>query len=130
MTDEKLRILSLREIVTIIFKWLKVKSLYIITTNGDTNIKAAAAAAAAKSLQSCLTLCNPINGSPPGSPVPGILQARTLEWVAISFSNAWMWKKLLCVKYSDKYFYLCDHLIISQRERYYHLHFTVSCSSS
>ena len=46
-----------------------------------------AAAAAAKSLQSCPTLCNPIDGSPPGSPVPGILQARTLEWVAISFSN-------------------------------------------
>ena len=46
------------------------------------------AAAAAKSLQLCLTLCNPIDGSPPGSPVPGILQARTLEWVAISFSNA------------------------------------------
>ena len=43
----------------------------------------------AKSLQSCLTLCNPIDGSPPGSPVPGILQARILEWVAISFSNAW-----------------------------------------
>ena len=48
----------------------------------------AAAAAAAKSLQSCPTLCNPIDSSPPGSPVPGILQARTLEWVAISFSNA------------------------------------------
>ena len=46
------------------------------------------AAAAAKSLQLCPTLCNPIDGSPPGSPVPGILQARTLEWVAISFSNA------------------------------------------
>ena len=46
------------------------------------------AAAAAKSLQSCPTLCNPIDGSPPGSPVPGILQARTLEWVAIAFSNA------------------------------------------
>ena len=45
------------------------------------------AAAAAKSLQSCPTLCDPIDGSPPGSPVPGILQARTLEWVAISFSN-------------------------------------------
>ena len=45
------------------------------------------AVAAAKSLQSCLTLCDPIDGSPPGSPVPGILQARTLEWVAISFSN-------------------------------------------
>ena len=47
---------------------------------------------AAKSLQSRLTLCNPINGSPPGSPVPGILQARTLEWAAISFSNVWKWK--------------------------------------
>ena len=48
--------------------------------------------AAAKSLQSCPTLCNPIDGSPPGSPVPGILQARILQWVAISFSNAWNWK--------------------------------------
>ena len=47
-----------------------------------------AAAAAAKSLQSCPTLCDPIDCSPPGSPIPGILQARTLEWVAISFSNA------------------------------------------
>ena len=47
------------------------------------------AAAAAKSLQSCPTLCDPIDGSPPGSPVPGILQARTVEWVSISFSNAW-----------------------------------------
>ena len=53
---------------------------------------AAAAAAAAKSLQSCPTLCDPIDGSPAGSPVPGILQPRTLEWVAISFSNAWKWK--------------------------------------
>ena len=52
----------------------------------------AAAAAAAKSLQSCLTLCNPIDSSPPGCPVPRILQARMLEWVAISFSNAWKWK--------------------------------------
>ena len=50
------------------------------------------AAAAAKSLQSSPTLCHPIDGSPPGSPVPGILQARTLEWVAISFSNAGKWK--------------------------------------
>ena len=50
------------------------------------------AAAAAKSLESCLTLCDPIDGSPPGSPIPGILRARTLEWVAISFSNAWKWK--------------------------------------
>ena len=52
----------------------------------------AAAAAAAKSLQLCPTLCDPIDGSPPGSPVPGILQARVLEWVAISFSNVWKWK--------------------------------------
>ena len=54
-------------------------------------VAAAAAAAAAKSLQSCPTLCDPIDSSPPGSPVPGILQARTLEWVAMSFSNAWKW---------------------------------------
>ena len=52
----------------------------------------ATAAAAAKSLQSCPTLCDPIDGSPPSPTVPGILQARTLEWVAISFSNAWKWK--------------------------------------
>ena len=59
-------------------------------------------AAAAKSLQSCPILCNPIDGSPPGSPVPGILQARTLEWVAISFSSAWKRKvkvkSLSCVR--------------------------------
>ena len=53
---------------------------------------ASAAAAAAKSLQSCPTLCSPIDGSPLGSSVPGILQARILEWFAISFSNAWKWK--------------------------------------
>ena len=51
-----------------------------------------APAAAAKSLQLCPTLCDPIDGSPPGSRIPGIFQARTLEWVAISFSNAWKWK--------------------------------------
>ena len=51
------------------------------------------AAATAKSLQSCLTLCDPRDSSPPGSPVPGILQARTLGWVAISFSNAWKWSR-------------------------------------
>ena len=60
--------------------------LAIYLTNCNTH------AAAAKSLQSCPTLCNPIDGSLPGSPIPGILQARTLEWVAISFSNAWKWK--------------------------------------
>ena len=52
----------------------------------------------AKSLQSCPTLCDPMDSSPPGSPVPGILQARTLEWVAISFSNAWKWKVKMKVK--------------------------------
>ena len=52
----------------------------------------AAAVAAAKALQSCPTLCDPKDSNPPGSPVPGIVQARTLEWVAISFSNAWKWK--------------------------------------
>ena len=55
-------------------------------------IKAPQRQLAAKSLQSCPTLCDPIEGSPPGSPVPGILQARTLVWVAISSSNAWKWK--------------------------------------
>ena len=54
--------------------------------------KHTAAAAAAKSFQSCPTLCDPIDGSPPGFPVPGTLQARTLEWVAISFSNTWKWQ--------------------------------------
>jgi len=57
-----------------------------ITWKSPTNVNAATAA---KSLQLCLTLCDPIDGSPPGSPVPGILQARILEWVAISFSDAW-----------------------------------------
>ena len=55
-------------------------------------VVAAAAAAAARLCQSCPTLCDPIDGSPTGSSVPGILQARTLEWVAISFSSAWKWK--------------------------------------
>ena len=61
----------------------------LLDQDPDFEITAAAAAvAAAKSLQSCPTLCNPTDGSPPGSPVPGLLQAGTLEWVAISFSNA------------------------------------------
>ena len=59
---------------------------YLLTSYTQQRL-AAAAAAAAKSRQSCPTLCDPIDGSPPGSPVPGILQARTLVWVAISFSN-------------------------------------------
>ena len=68
------------------FSGKESRGQYIATTMCITELDLAAAAA--KSLQSCLTLCNPIDGSPPGSPVPGILQARTLEWVAISFSNA------------------------------------------
>ena len=63
----------------------KVMSLLF---NMLSDVAAAAAAAAAKSLQLCPTLCDPIDGSPPGSPVPGILQARILEWVAVSFYNA------------------------------------------
>ena len=55
-------------------------------------ISSASVAAATKLLQLCLTLCDPRDGSPPGFPIPGILQARTLEWVAISFSNVWKWK--------------------------------------
>ena len=64
---------------------------FSLTTFCWRNPKLFKAAATAKSLQSCLTLCYPRDGSPPGSPVSGILQARTLEWVAISFSNAWKW---------------------------------------
>ena len=82
-------------------QYCKVISLYLNKVN-KINSFAAAAAAAAKSLQSCPTLWDPIDSSPPGSPIPGVLQARTLEWVAISFSNAWKWKlkvKLLsCVR--------------------------------
>ena len=62
-----------------------------LAPTGPTSTLVMFAAAAAKSLQSCLTLCDPRDGSPSGSAVPGILQARTLEWVAISFSNAWKW---------------------------------------
>ena len=70
-----------------IYKCTKVHEKVFSVTNHS-----AAAAAAVKSLQSCPTLCDAIDSSPPGSPIPGILQARTLEWVAISFSNAWKWK--------------------------------------
>ena len=71
-----------------LFKLSCLFSTQLTTTSDSWNHLAAAA----KSLQSCLTLCDPIDGSPPCSPVPGVLQARTLEWVAISFSNAWKWK--------------------------------------
>ena len=73
-------------------------TLFLKELHGDLIVKLPATATA-RSLQSCLTLCNPIDGSPPGAPIPGILQARTLQWVAISFSNAWTWKvkvKSLC----------------------------------
>ena len=66
----------------------RLHRIYHFTPNLHSPLTVTAAAAAAKSLQSCPTLCDPIDGSPPGSPVPGILQARILEWVAISFSNA------------------------------------------
>ena len=74
-------------------RWLVINVSFFKFRNieilrGPIGLKHVAAAAAAKSLQSCLTLCDPIDGGPPGSPIPGILQARTLEWVAISFSNA------------------------------------------
>ena len=83
----------------------KDREAWHAAVHGVTNSRrppAAAAAAAAKSRQSCPTLCDPIDGSPQGSPIPGILLARTLEWVAISFSNAWKWKvkgkSLSCVR--------------------------------
>ena len=88
-------ILSLRDSNEFKDGWIPTNQSIWYTTSINLRIKilwTSAAAAAAKSLHSCLTLCDPINGSPPGSPVPGILQARTLEWVAISLSNAWKWK--------------------------------------
>ena len=73
-----------------VLNWTRLKKLAHILRGINTVFICliTSAAAAAKSLQSCLTLCDPIDGSQPGFPVPGILQARTLEWVAISFSNA------------------------------------------
>ena len=68
------------------------KSEPLIKPDFMVELQAGGAAAAAKSLQLCLTLCDPRDGSPPDSPIPGILQARTLEWVAVSFSKAWKWK--------------------------------------
>ena len=66
---------------------LKLHLLHLLLWQVDYLPPVTPAAAAAKSLQSCLTPCDPIDGSPPGSPIPGVLKARTLEWVAISFSN-------------------------------------------
>ena len=72
----------------LLISWLQSPSEVILEPPKIKSDIVSTAAAAAKSLQSCLTLCDPIDSSPPGSPVPGILQARILEWVAISFSNA------------------------------------------
>ena len=73
----------------VLYHWKPKACVYVYThTHTHTHLYICYA----KSLQSCPILCNPIDGSPPGSPVPGILQARTVEWVAISFSNAWKWK--------------------------------------
>ena len=89
-----------RLVVRIQWQWAS-SSLFSISHSNkmllstDPKLCWAAAAAAAKSLQSCPTLCGPMHSSPPGSPVPGILQARTLEWAAISFSNAWKWKVIV-----------------------------------
>ena len=80
-------------ILASINRWMDKEVIHTRTyTHVYTYTQCNTAAAAAKSLQSCPTLWDPIDGSPPGSPIPGILQARTLEWVAISFSNAWKWK--------------------------------------
>ena len=91
MTTEKtLTLVQSTDLIQISLLW---HSLICVPFYGSIHFcYTCAAAAAAKSLQSCPTLCDPIDGSPPGSPVPRILQARTLEWVAISFSNAWKWK--------------------------------------
>ena len=78
--------------ILFIFNWGIIALQYCVGFCHTSTCIGHAAAAAAKSLQSCPTLCDPIDGSPPGSPVPGILQARTLEWVAIFFSNVWQWK--------------------------------------
>ena len=72
--------------------WAPGKPPHVLNAWGGIMFGSPAAAAAAASLQSCPTLCDPINGSPPGSSIPGILQARTLEWAAISFSSARKWK--------------------------------------
>ena len=74
------------------FSWYPTVIPLLILSMLFSSLVSPLSAAAAKSLQLCLTLCDPIDSSPPGSSVPGILRARTLEWVAISFSSAWKWK--------------------------------------
>ena len=92
--DWREKYLSKWQMYTIIYlnTILNVINLYSIQNKIFYNNKSHITTAAAKSLQSCPTLCDPRDGSPPASTVPGILQARTLEWVAISFSNEWKWK--------------------------------------
>ena len=92
LTKVCLKISSIK--LGIIWDYLHLLSplLLILLWNDRAYNKQEKGAAAANALQLCPTLCDPIDGSPPGSPVPGIFQARTLEWVAISFSNAWKWK--------------------------------------
>ena len=76
------------KVITDVTKWMDRKLQHFFNINMQKQL----ILLAAKSLQSCPILCDPVDSSPPGFPVPGILQARTLEWVAISFSNAWKWK--------------------------------------
>ena len=82
---------------------------------------AAAAATAAKSLQSCLTLCDRMDGNPPGSPVPGILQARTLEWVAISFSNHLALQPHPCVPFNSLDWVHISHRSSSEKDLFVHI---------
>ena len=89
--SSKMKIDLITQFKSFLIQWLSNFSELHLTLWPSVYLRACIAATA-KSLQLCPTLCDPIHGSPPGSPVPGILQARTLEWVAISFSNAWKWK--------------------------------------
>ena len=88
---KKMNVFALHATKSHLNQWLNPEEL-LLSHSKENVLSYDTAAAAAKSLQSCPTLWDPIDGSPPGSPVPGVLQARTLEWVAISFSNAWKWK--------------------------------------
>ena len=92
ISSASVRSIPFLSLIEPIFAWNVplVSLIFLILANH--NSFASITPATAKSLQSCQTLCNPIDSSPPGSPVSDILQARTLEWVAISFSNAWKWK--------------------------------------
>ena len=90
MPNYSVRHLPITDVIHYFKNLGSIRQLHMASFAGK--LRSCLAAAAAKSLQSCLTLCDPIDGSPPGSPVPGILQARTLEWAAISFANAWKGK--------------------------------------